>query len=116
MRQPEGNRSRIATTAWTDTPVVSSLCDAALMHEDCIVDASRDPNLLHLCVEYLDKTQAIPPMADDTRWFADMLSVLVELAIPNSISGPDSEGLYREIDAGIAVSRSTYALNGQSDT
>ena len=55
-------------------------------------------------------------MADDTRWFPDMHSVLVELAIPNSISGPGSESLYREIEAGIAVSRSTYVLNGHSDT
>ena len=54
-------------------------------------------------------------MADDTRWFAEMLSVLVELAVPNTIAGAESEGLYREIKAGIAVSRSTYASDGDSD-
>ena len=89
-----------------------ALCEAALTHEDCIVEAGRDPNLLRLCVEYLEKTQAIPSMADDTCWFADMLSVLVELAVPNTIAGAESERLYREIEAGIAVSRSAYALDG----
>ena len=95
--------------------VARSLCEAALTHEDYIVEASRDPNLLLLCVEYLETTQAIPPMADDTRWFADMLSVLVELAVPNTTAGAESEGLYREIEAGIAVSRSTYASDRHSD-
>ena len=115
---------RIArTTMWARHPVdadrieavARALCEAALTHEDYIVEAGRDPDLLRLCVEYLEKTQAIPPMADDTRWFADMLSVLVELAVPNSIAGVESEGLYREIEAGIAVSRSAYSLDGASD-
>ena len=115
---------RIArTTMWARHPVdadrieamARALCEAALSHEDYIVEAGRDPNLLRLCVEYLEKTQAIPPMAEDTRWFADMLSVLVELAVPNTIAGAESEGLYREIEAGIAVSRSAYALDGASD-
>lgn len=111
------------TTMWARHPidadriqaVASSLCEVALTHEDQIVEAGRDPNLLRLCVEYLETTQAIPPMADDTRWFADMLSVLVELAVPNAAAGARSEGLYREIEAGIAVSRSTYASDGHPD-
>ena len=77
--------------------------------------AGRDPNLLRLCVEYLETTQAILPMADDTNWFADMLSALVELAVPNTTAGTRSEGLYREIEAGIAVSRSTYASDRHVD-
>ena len=111
------------TTMWARHPVdadrieavAGALCEAALTHEDYIVEAGRDPNLLRLCVEYLEKTQAIPPMADDTRWFADMLSVLVELAVPNTIAGAESEGLYREIEAGIALSRSAYALDRDFD-
>ena len=99
----------VRTTMWARHPVdtariqavASSLCEVALTHEDYIVESGRDPNLLRLCVEYLEKTQAIPPMADDTRWFADMLSVLVELAVPNTTAGARSEGLYREIEAGI---------------
>ena len=115
---------RIArTTMWARHPVDAeriqavaiSLCDAALMHEDYIVEAGRDPNLLHLCVEYLEKTQAIPPMADDTRWFADMLSVLIELAVPNAIADVESEGLYREIEVGIAASRATFSSDRDSD-
>ena len=114
---------RIArTTMWARHPVdadrieavARALCEVAITHEDYIVEAGRDPNLLRLCVEYLEKTQAIPPMADNTRWFADMLSVLVELAVPNTIAGAESEGLYREIEAGITVSRSAYALDGDS--
>ena len=111
------------TTMWARHPVdtariqavASSLCEVALTHEDHIVDAGRDPNLLRLCVEYIETTQAIPPMADDTRWFGDMLSVLVELAVPNTTAGTRSEGLYREIEAGIAVSRSTYASDRHAD-
>lgn len=107
------------TTMWARKPVdstliqalASSLYEIALTHQDYIVEAGRDPNLLSLCVEYLETTHAIPPMADDTRWFENMLSVLVELAVPNTITGTRTEGFYREIEAGIGESRSTYASN-----
>ena len=104
------------TTMWTQRPVdagliqsvARSLYDVALDHEDYIVEGGRDPNLLCLCVEYLEATHAIPSMKDDTHWFADMLSVLIELAIPNTSVSAQSEGLFREIEAGIADSRFSY--------
>ena len=113
----------VRTTMWARHPidadrlqaVARSLCEVALTYEDQIVEAGRDPNLLRFCVEYLETTQAIPPMADDTRWFADMLSVLVELAVPNTVANTRAEGLYREIEAGIAVSRSSYAWDGRRE-
>ena len=54
-------------------------------------------------------------MADDTRWFADMFSVFVEFPVPNTVAGTRSEGLYREIEAGIAESRSNYASDRSPD-
>ncbi len=39
----------------------------------------------------------------------DMFSVLVEFAVPNTVADARAEGLYREFEAGIAVSRSNYA-------
>ena len=113
------------TTMWARHPIdadriqalARSLCEVVLAYEDQIVEAGRDPNLLRSCVEYLETTQAIPPMADDTRWFADMLAVLVELAVPNTVADTRVEGLYREreIEAGIAVSRSSYASDGRPE-
>lgn len=109
--------SRMARkTMWANRPVdtdniqsvARSLYDIALDHEEYIVEAGRDPNLLRSCVEYLETTHAIPPMMDDTRWFRNMLSALVELAVPNSVVGERSEELFREIELGIAESRSSY--------
>ena len=40
--------------------------------------------LIARAVRYLDQVHAIPPMGNDTRWFTDMLTAVLELARPNS--------------------------------
>jgi hypothetical protein len=49
-----------------------------------------DRPLLARAVTYLTQAHAIPPMGDNTQWFADMLSALIEVARPNS--GLDENG------------------------
>ena len=103
-------------TMWASHPVDSdriqavanALCEIALSHEDTMLESGRDPGLLLLCIEYLEKRHAIPPMADDTRWFETMLAVLVELAVPTTSDSGECEGLFREIERGLAESRANY--------
>lgn len=73
-----------------------------------VIEAKRDPNIVILCVEYLARTHAIPPMINDTRWFGDMFECLLELAVPNCEGDAQSEGFYRDIAQGLSVSRSDY--------
>ena len=47
-------------------------------------------------------------MRDDTTWFSDMLAVLIELACPNAQGSSESEPFYRDMEAGIAISRSRF--------
>jgi hypothetical protein len=70
--------------------------------------AERDPNLIVRAVQYLALTHAIPPMRDDTSWFQDMLAVLIELACPNCGATPELEPFFRDVERGIAVSRSDF--------
>src|SRR5262245_1160403 len=50
----------------------------------------RDVALLTRAVHYLLNAHAIPPMGDDTHWFSDMLSAVLEIARPNT--GQDGKG------------------------
>ncbi|MEZ4219066.1 MAG: hypothetical protein R3E88_21555 [Myxococcota bacterium] len=103
-------------TMWERRPVdVSSIEDVANRffsiaenHEEFVAGQERDPNLIVRAVQYLAHTHAIPPMRSDTSWFQDMLAVLVELACPNCGATPDLETFFRDIEEGIAVSRSDY--------
>ena len=81
--------------------------DIAVRHEEFITDQGRDPDLITRAVAYLSQTHAIPPMKDDTRWFADMLEVLIELACPDMMSPSPGEfdTFYCDIEEGIASAR-----------
>jgi hypothetical protein len=104
------------TTMWAQQPIDAALIEAlaerflkiAEHHEPFIVEQGRDPNLITRAVHYLAYSHAMPPMNDDTNWFSDMLDVLVELACPNSIGSRRLELFYRDIEEGIAESRSHY--------
>jgi hypothetical protein len=103
-------------TMWEQRPVdLNSIAEVAgrffsiaADHEDFVVGQQRDPGLIVRAVEYLAHTHAIPPMRDDTSWFQDMLAVLIELACPNSRAIPDFEAFFRDIEAGMDVSRRDY--------
>lgn len=44
-----------------------------------------DRALVTRAVRYLTQVHAIPPMGDDTQWFSNMLSAVLEIARPNKL-------------------------------
>jgi hypothetical protein len=80
--------------------------EAALFHEQFIVEQGRDPNMLTKAVLYLANAHAIPPMHTEITWFENMLDCLVELAVPNSQCGEDAIAFLAEVESGINESRS----------
>ena len=85
------------------------LVEEALFHEEFLVGQGRDPNVITWAVSYLAHAHAIPPTGVDIGWFRDGLSVLIELACPNSAGRREDEQLYREIERGIEIARDDYA-------
>lgn len=81
--------------------VADEFYEIALTHLDLLVQEGRDPNLITRAVKYLARSHAIPPMREDTRWFSDMLTALIELACPTCSSDPDSHAFLRDIEEGI---------------
>lgn len=75
-------------------------------HLQFIQDQGRDPNLLTEAVRYLTLKHAIPPMAEDIRWFQNMLEVLVELCCPNQGVGPEQGRFFQELRTGISLAES----------
>lgn len=94
-----------------DTDQISRLAAAyqeiALRHLEFIEDQKRDPNMLTRAIEYLAEGHAIPPMKDDTRWFDEMLTALIELACPNFIHSKPATAFFKDIEQGIEVARKT---------
>ena len=88
--------------------VAAKFFEIAEFHEEFVTGQGRDPNLIIRAVRYLNHVHAMPPMRDDTRWFDDMLQVLVELACPNTGASRDQELFYQDIEQGIAESRANY--------
>lgn len=102
-------------TMWERKPVdladiqfhAENLYREAIQLEEFIVGQERDPNMLTRTVRYLDQTHAIPPMKNDTWWFYNMLSAIIELACPNTIQSKDSQEVFKDIEKGIAIARAT---------
>ena len=90
-------------TMWEQRPVdvksiqavAANFVKIAEFHEEFVVEQGRDPNLIVRAVRYLDHVHAMPPMRDDTRWFDDMLQVLIELACPNTGASRELEAFFR---------------------
>jgi len=85
------------------------LTEEAIFHEEFLIGQGRDPNIITWAVSYLAHAHAIPPSGADIAWFREGLSVLVELACPNSAGRKEDERLYREIEEGIQLARDDYA-------
>jgi Fic family protein len=88
--------------------VAESYFKIAEHHEEFIKGQKRDPNIIVRAVHYINHFHAMPPMKDDTKWFSNMLDVLVELACPNTIASSELESFYRDVEQGITESRSNY--------
>jgi len=103
--------------AWRNNPVddvlatsfAEVLANEALFHEEYLNGQDRDPNIITWAVSYLAHAHAVPPSGADLAWFREGLSVLVELACPNTGGRREDERLYREIEAGIQSARDDYA-------
>lgn len=78
--------------------------DEALRYLDFIIGQDRDPNILTRAVHYLVDSHAIPPMGSDISWFREMLTCLVELAVPNSGLTQKSAEFLKDVQIGIAES------------
>src|SRR5687768_7763585 len=78
-------------------------------HEKFIVEQGRDPNLIVRAVRYLNHVHAMPPLKDDTRWFEEMLQVLIELACPSEEAAADLEMFFRDIEKGVFQARAAYS-------
>lgn len=88
------------TTSWKPEDPQSTSLDSiaakaacykaiALDHVEWLNENGIDPNVLVGAVYYLGGIHAIPPMADDDRWFSDMLEVIVQLFAPNVVLRQD---------------------------
>ena len=88
--------------------VAAEFVKTAEFHEEFVIGQGRDPNSIIWAVRYLNYVHAMPPMRDDTRWFDDMLQVLVELVCPNSVGSRELEPFFQDIEQGIANYRTGY--------
>lgn len=84
------------TTKWEQRPVDA---DEIRLHAErfsviargqIFEPLGRDAALVTRAVHYLTTAHAIPPMRDDTEWFYNMLSAVLEVARPNT--GQDGKG------------------------
>lgn len=95
----------------TSSDIVETLAgkfqDEALHHVDFIAGQDRDPNILTRAIHYLAEAHAIPPMGTDISWFREMLSCLVELAVPNSGLTRRGAEFLKDVQVGITDSIQT---------
>jgi hypothetical protein len=101
-------RQVLVTKSGASNDIVETLAakfqDEALHHLDFIISQGRDPNILTRAVHYLVDAHAIPPMSSDISWFREMLTCLVELAVPNSGLTQKGAEFLTDVQIGIAAS------------
>ncbi len=79
--------------------------DLAVWHIETMDSLGCDPNLITRAVLYLAYVHAIPPMREDTKWFEEMLHVLIELSCPNLVPTPEAAQIFTDIEEGIKIAR-----------
>jgi hypothetical protein len=72
------------------------------------VSESEDRNIVVRAVRYITEVHAFSYQRDDTRWFHQTLTVLLELAHPSEVPGPDGEPFLNDIEGGIRRARSRF--------
>ena len=70
-------------------------------HQDFVRGQRDDDMVIENDVRYLARVHAIPPMGTDTFWFSNSLSVLIELAVPNSGLDEISAAVMPDLQVGI---------------
>lgn len=71
-------------------------------HQDYVRGNRESDDVIENSVWYLADVHAIPPMGISTSWFSEVMSVLIELAVPNAALGENSARVIPQIQEGIA--------------
>lgn len=69
-----------------------------------VAEFGRDPNITTRAVRYLTYTHVVPTGPDAKWWFTEMLTCLLELAVPSMIQVPESSAFLLDVQEGIAQS------------
>lgn len=69
-----------------------------------VIECGRDPNIVTRAVSYLTYTHVAPVGVDAKWWFTELLTCLVELAVPSMIQTPESSAFLLDAQEGIAES------------
>jgi hypothetical protein len=100
------------TTKWSRKPVdsaeITALADKLyeIAKGQVSPELEIDLPLITRAVRYLAHVHAMPPMADDTGWFTEMLRAVLEIARPNSVLDEDDKEFLRDLQYGIEKSLS----------
>jgi hypothetical protein len=97
-------------TKWAKKPVDAAKIQAfaeqiaTIAREQVSEPLGIDIPLITRAVRYLANAHAIPPMDEDTRWFYDMLRVVLEIARPNTGIDEENKAFLRDMLNGIQES------------
>jgi len=69
-----------------------------------VIEFGRDPNITTRAIRYLTYTHVAPIGIDTKWWFTEMLTCLLELAVPSMIQVPESSAFLLDVQEGIAQS------------
>ncbi len=86
--------------------IANEFFEIAKGYEEFVVALDRDPNLIARAVNYLAYAHTMPSMRNNTRWFSDTLTIIIEMACPDVVVMEDGMAFYRDIEEGIEVARS----------
>jgi hypothetical protein len=95
------------TTKWSQKPIDAQLLTTLAEKFEEIArgfiepSLERDIPLIVKAIRYLNHVHAIPPMDDNTMWFYNMLSVVVEIARPNTVVDERGKPFLEEMLTGI---------------
>jgi len=102
-------RNRLWQMRLIDAEEVEFLADSfyeiAINHMELIGTRNRDPNLLVRAVRFLELIDGNSPTEDDTQWFQQSLSMLVELACPSVRHTDESCEFLDDLESGIVEAR-----------
>lgn len=73
-------------------------------HQDFVRRQRESDDVIANAVRYIAHVHAIPPSGTDTRWFAEVLNVLMELAVPNAGLTPTAATFLANVQEGIRES------------
>ena len=94
-----GNGSESKDVVETLAEKFLAICE---QHQDWVRRNRESDDVIENAVWYLADVHAIPPMGTSTTWFSEAMTVLIELAVPNTILGASSARVMPQIQEGIA--------------